>query len=59
MNHKNQSSSQTQKASRNLFLKGCILLINALVVSKIWYTTYIQPPSCKQISDINKLIMNS
>ena len=42
--------------SKNLSFKRRILIANSLILSCIWYTAYILPPSKKQISEINPLI---
>jgi hypothetical protein len=45
-------------SSRNLSFKGKILIAKSLLVSKIWYTAYLLPPSRKQLNIINALICN-
>jgi hypothetical protein len=41
---------------QNLSFKGKILLIKSLVISKMWYLSYLLPPSRKQLNDINSEI---
>ncbi|CAG8480860.1 25629_t:CDS:1 [Dentiscutata erythropus] len=45
--------------TQNLSLKGRILTVNTLIISRIWYTATLLPPSYKQISELNKLISKS
>ncbi|CAG8826430.1 5344_t:CDS:1, partial [Gigaspora rosea] len=45
--------------SRNLSLKGRILIVNTLIISRIWYMATLLPPSSKQIVELNKIIMKS
>ena len=45
-------------AQRNLSLQGKILVAKTLLISKIWYLSYLLPPSRKQLGEINKLITN-
>ena len=45
-------------SARNLSFKGKILIAKSLLVSKIWYTAYLLPPSRKQLNTINTLISN-
>ena len=41
---------------RNLSFKGKIVIANALILSKIWYTAYLLPPGRKQVTEINRII---
>jgi len=38
---------------RNLSFKGKILVINSMILSRIWYSAYICPPNRKQLAEIN------
>jgi len=42
-----------QYSSRNLSLRGKILVANSLILYRIWYASYICPPNRKQILEIN------
>src|SRR5579883_1652300 len=43
-------------ATRNLSLKGRVLISNMLLASKIWYTSYIFPPTASQRDRIQHTI---
>jgi len=43
-------------SQRNLSIKGRILIIKTLVLSKIWYVAYLAPPSRKQLTEIDNLV---
>ncbi|CAG8809940.1 4938_t:CDS:2, partial [Gigaspora rosea] len=45
-------------SSRNLSYRGKILLAKSLLLSRIWYTAYILPPSYKQSKELNELMSN-
>jgi exonuclease III len=42
--------------NRNLSFKGKILIAKSLILSKIWYSAYLQPPNRKQVAEINRVI---
>jgi exonuclease III len=42
--------------NRNLSFKGKILIAKSLILSRIWYSAYLQPPSRKQAAEINRVI---
>ena len=43
-------------SQRSLSIKGRILIIKTLVLSRIWYVTYLAPPSRKQLAEIDNLV---
>jgi len=42
--------------NRNLSFKGKILIAKSLILSKIWYSAYLLPPSKKQVAEINRIM---
>ncbi|CAG8750332.1 9990_t:CDS:1, partial [Ambispora leptoticha] len=43
-------------SQRNLSFKGKILATKMLLISKIWYSAYLLPPTRKQLNEIDSLI---
>jgi hypothetical protein len=47
-----------QIGTRSLSLKGRVLTAGSLLASRIWYTSYIHPPSMKNADEIQTLLDN-